>query len=65
MGLLSQETGEHRSIITTFSLAGTFALFDELAAEFNAQWVVHVEHVDCDAADGCASYNIWAIRRKL
>ena len=40
---------------------GEFPCFDELAAEFNTQWVVHVEHVDCDAANGRATHNIGTI----
>ena len=44
---------------------GNFPFFDELAAQFNTQWVVHVEHVDCDAANWRAPHNIGPLQTEM
>src|SRR5262249_3739975 len=44
---------------------GQCPLCDELAAQFNTQWVIHVEHVDGDAANRRAPHNIGAIQTEM
>src|SRR4029434_8567410 len=46
-------------------LWGKFPFFDELAAQFNTQWVIHVEHVDCDAANGRTPHDVGAIQTEM
>jgi hypothetical protein len=44
---------------------GKGPLFDELAAQLNTQWVVHVEHVDCNAANGRTPHDVGAIQTEM
>jgi hypothetical protein len=44
---------------------GKCPFFDELAAQFNTQWVIHVEHVDGDAANGRTPYDVGAIQTEM
>ena len=60
-GLGRQRPWEGASKHPALLARGKLPFFDELAAEFNTQWVVHVEHIDCDAANGRAPHNIGAI----
>jgi hypothetical protein len=51
--------------VASMHLWGKFPFFDELAAQFNTQWVIHVEHVDCDAANGRTPHDVGAIQTEM
>src|SRR5262245_56354836 len=44
---------------------GKLPFFDELAAEFDTQWVIHVEHVDGDTTNGRAPHDVGAIQTEM